>query len=297
MNNALYILRSVLLAACCLLVGTTAYAQRRITPVNNEKPGKAQTTTPLAAIPSQTAPVQVADTLATDTLATDTLILKKPPVAPVEADSVAADSLKAEKKGMKCPLFHNVSIGVNIWDGLMRIFGQDNGVGDIWATLSFHNRYLIFASFGFGMCKSSPDTGAYTYRSPLAPVFKIGFEYNCLFNQNPDYCLLVGARYGYTPFKFSVDDISLEDTYWSEKSQFSIPTQSVSAGFAEVSVGIRVKIVKNLSMGWNFMYRILLHESGNAEYGKPIYIPGFGKREGSFCGAFSIIYNIPLHKS
>lgn len=237
-------------------------AQRRVTPVSPVIPGE------------NTPANQAALNILTDTLANDSI--KIPP--------------------MQCPLFHSVSIGVNVWDGVMRAFGQKYGIGEVWATLSFHNRYIAYLGFGLGVCSFTPETGYYDYKSPMAPYFKIGFDYNFLFNSNPNYCLMAGARYCFTPFKFSVDNIKQNNSYWGQTSEFSIPQQSVNAGFVDLTLGIKVKIVGPLSMGWNFIYHLLLHEGGSQTYGKPIYIPGFGKRENSISGAFSIIYDLTLNK-
>ena len=43
------------------------------------------------------------------------------------------------------------------------------------------------------------------------------------------------------------------------------------------------------------MYHSILHESKSA-YGNPMYIPGYGKRNGAISGNFSIMYTIPINK-
>ena len=48
---------------------------------------------------------------------------------------------------MDYPLLHAVHVGLNLWDPLMRAFGQHYGIADVWAELSLHNRYLpVFES-------------------------------------------------------------------------------------------------------------------------------------------------------
>ena len=142
-------------------------------------------------------------------------------------------------------------------------------------------------------CNDTPDGQNYTFKSPLAPYFKIGANYNIFYNNNPQYQFLVGVRYGFTPFKYEVSSFTLDDSYWGEQQQLSIPSQSATAGYFEFLAGVRVMIAKGISVGWNVKYHTLLHES-KGEYGKSMYIPGYGKRGGSFTASLSVSYTLSL---
>ena len=191
------------------------------------------------------------------------------------------------------PLLESVTVGVNLWDPAMRLLGQHYGGADVWGELSLHNRYKPVVEFGMSSCNDTPDGQNYTFKSPLAPYFKIGANYNIFYNNNPQYQFLVGVRYGFTPFKYEVSQFTLDDSYWGETQQLSIPSQSATAGYFEFLAGVRVMLGRGISLGWNVKYHTLLHES-KSTYGKPMYIPGYGKRGGSFTGSFSISYTIPL---
>lgn len=206
------------------------------------------------------------------------------------------DSTERELPKMIYPLFDAVDIGVNVWDPVMRLLGQHYGLIDFYGELSLHNRYKPVVELGLGMCSETPDGQNFTYKSKMAPYFKIGINYNVFYNSNPDYQLFVGARYGISFFSFEVTDITQPDGYWGPQPPFSIPSQSTSAGYFELCAGLKVKIVKNLSMGWTVRYHSMLHE-GNCLYGKPMYIPGFGKRNSTIGGSFSIIYTLPLNRN
>lgn len=200
-----------------------------------------------------------------------------------------------ETKKMKYPLIESLSVGVNLWDPAMRLLGQKYGGGDIWAELSLHNRYKPVIEFGFGSCNDQPDGQNYTFKTSLSPYFRIGMNYNLFFNNSPDYQLCIGVRYGFTAFKYSIENISIESDYWGEQETIDISSQSSTAGFFEFVAGVRVMIAKPISLGWNVKYHALLHE-GKSPYGEPMYIPGYGKRGGAFSGSFSIIYTLPLNK-
>lgn len=193
---------------------------------------------------------------------------------------------------MEYPLFHALSVGVNVWDPLMRAFGQHHGIADAWVELSLHNRYKPIFEIGLGTAKDKPSGMNFTYRSPLGVFFKIGANYNFFFNSNPDYSLFAGARYGFAPFSFAVDDVTVNSPYWDETATFNIPSQRVTAGWFELNLGLRVKLWGPISAGWTFRYKQILHES-KTPYGKPWYIPGYGTRT-AVGGSFSIIYTIPI---
>ena len=152
---------------------------------------------------------------------------------------------------MEQPLFHAASVGLNIWDPVMRIFGQDYGLASAWAELSLHNRYKPFVEVGLGAASHEGPNNNYRYKSPLSVFFKIGANYNFLFNSNPDYQLYAGVRYGFAPFSFAVDDVVLDSGYWGETSKFNIPSQNATAGWLEFGLGLRVKVWGPISAGWN----------------------------------------------
>lgn len=202
-------------------------------------------------------------------------------------------TLIASVPRMKCPLFYSASAGVNIWDPVMRAFGQKYGLFDLWVQLNLHNRYLPVFEVGLGEMNNRPKASDFTFRVPTAIYFRLGADYNFFYNSNPDYLLTAGLRYGFSPFRFEVNDITLDSPYWDETATFSIPGQSVTAGWLEIRLGVRVRIAGPISLGWNFRYSKILHESKNP-YGKPMYVPGFGTRGPGIGGTFSVIYTLPL---
>lgn len=195
---------------------------------------------------------------------------------------------------MEYPLFHALTVGVNVWDPVMRAFGQKYGIADVWVELSLHNRYKPIIEVGLGTAKNTPAGMNFTYRSPLSVYFRLGANYNFLFNSNPDYSFFAGLRYGFSPFSYSVDDVSMKPGYWGEGASFSIPAQHATVGWMEVVAGLRVKIWGPISAGWTIRYKSILHRSRN-QYGNPWYVPGFGA-PGAISGSFSISYTLPLSK-
>lgn len=196
---------------------------------------------------------------------------------------------------MKYPLLDAASVSVDIWDPLMRAFGQDYGLIGFGAEVSLHNRYKPVFELGFGQACHRPSGNNYTYKTPLSMFMRIGMNYNFLYNSSPDYQFYGGLRYGFSSFKYSVDDVTVDAPYWDETASFGIPSQSASVGWLEVVFGLRVKLWGPLSAGWAFKYHSILHESKNT-YGNPWYIPGYGSRSASVTGSFSLTYTFSLSK-
>lgn len=196
---------------------------------------------------------------------------------------------------MQYPLMQSLSVGVNVWDPLMRLFGQQHGLADAWVEMDFHNRYKPTVEVGLGTARHRPASDRFLYRSPLSVFFRIGANYNFLFNSNPDYQLMAGLRYGFAPFSFSIDDAQYTDSYWGEQGSFNIPAQHATAGWLEFSLGLRVKLWGPVSAGWTFKFHSIIHQS-KCRYGQPWYIPGYGTRGTPVTGSLSIVYTIPMHK-
>lgn len=202
---------------------------------------------------------------------------------------------KRTLKRMIYPKLHTIAIGVNVWDAAMRALGQHYGLASVKGEISFHNRYKPMFEIGLGTADETPDGNNYTFKSPLAPYFKIGAGYNIFYNSNPDYQLCFNVKYGFTNFSYTVDNVTVDEGYWGDPAHFSLPSQRVSAGYFEIGAGIKVKVAGPVSMGWEVFYHKVLHESRNT-YGPPMTIPGFGKRESSISGAFYITYTIPFRR-
>ncbi len=196
---------------------------------------------------------------------------------------------------MILPLFYAAAVGVDVWDPLMRVFGQHYGLVEFSAELNLHNRYVPVVEFGLGATDYTPQDNNYTFKVPVTPYFRIGCNYNFIYNSNPDYMAFAGLRFGWSRFGYDIDDVRLNSDYWDETATFNVPRQICSVSYLQVLFGIRVKVLGPVSMGWNIRYKAKLHES-KAAYGEPWYIPGYGSRNGAITGSFSIIYTIPLKK-
>lgn len=276
----------ILLPAIALACILTISAQRRVTPIDNPATATQHINENKANGDSidRSRLVEMTDTKGNKILV-DTVTGKE-----------FVDSVAVEKKVPKMiyPLFHSATFSFDLFTPAMRAFGTKYGLGEVAAELNLHNRYIPVIEFGLGQAKDTPDDNNYTYRTPVAPFFRIGMNYNFLYQSNPDYLIMAGVRYGFTPFKFEVTDITQQPGYWDEPLSYSIPSQNVTAGYFQILLALRVKIISNISLGWSVRYQSLLHDS-DTPHGNAWYIPGFGARNRSINATFSLSYTVPLH--
>ena len=260
------------------LIALYSTAQRRITPVISN-PEKTATTDTVADSKANLKEVRDASG---HIVLVDTILGKE-----------YHDTLLTTAPKLIYPRFDAVSIGANLADPLMRCFGQKYGLIGFWGELSIHNWIKPVVEFGLGQADYTPDEGDYTYKSSIAPYFKLGVNYNFLYNSNPDYSAYVGLRYGISNFSYEVNNVTYDQEYWGESGSFDIPSQRCTVGYFEFLFGIRVKIISNFSLGWEVKVHGLANQ-GKQQYGRPWYIPGYGTRGSMFSATFSLSYTLPL---
>ena len=107
------------------------------------------------------------------------------------------------------------------------------GVGGVWAELGIHNWFKPIVEFGLGMADYMPKDESYRYKSGMAPYFKIGLNYNFLYNSTPDYSVYLGLRYGISSFSYRIEDVTAINGYWDESTTLSVPSQHATAGYFE----------------------------------------------------------------
>lgn len=268
----------------CLLTALTAGAQRRITPVVTQRPDK---------------PVAVEDTVAggrPESVIETTDMNGMRVLVDTISGKEYRDTILTVAPKLVYPRFESVSIGVNLWDPLMRCFGQKYGLIGFWGELSIHNWIKPVVEIGLGQANMTPDDGNYTYKSSPAPYFKVGLNYNFLYNSPTAYSAYALLRYGLSNFSYEVTDVVVKQNYWGEDLTMNVPSQRMTAGYIEAGFGLKVLIYKGFFLGWDIRMHKVIHK-GKAIYGDPWYVPGMGTRSGSIGATLSLSYTLPLFRS
>ncbi len=263
-------LRSIFVLGCSLLLAFTSLAQRKVTPVEPEQNKNRQPK--LYYYDKHGNP------------------LKEPVEFLTELDTVARPSAAP-----KYPLLNSMSFGLNFFDAVMLIAGQKHASFDISADISLHNWFFPTIEAGIGFAHSKPATGNFTYTGKPSFYAKIGLNYNFLYKSSPDYQVFIGLRAGFSSFNYDISDISVSVPYWGQTDNFSILRQKASVFYGEILAGVKVKIVRNFSLGWTIRYHTKFHTRADA-YSSPWFVPGYGTTS-PISFSFSAIYTLPFpHK-
>jgi len=217
---------------------------------------------------------------------------------------------KTEKKDAKeevhYPLYNGISISADLWGPGGKLLGSDFFSSEVAVDVSLKNRFFPTVEFGYGNTDTWSDKGIH-YKTG-APYFRIGMDYNALYNKKHGHMILVGLRYAATSFKYDVESLAVSDPeyggslgnpnlidgIWGGSLPFDHKGMKGSMQWAEFCVGIRAHVWKSLYMGWALRFKFRL-SSSVAEYGDPWYVPGYGKYNGNTTGVtYTIIYKLPF---
>lgn len=224
---------------------------------------------------------------------------------PLKKNPPKAEKADKEPK-IKYPLYNGVSIGLELWGIGSRALGGDFLSSEVSVDVNLKNRFFPIAEIGYGATDTWSDKG--THYKSHAPYFRIGMDYNALFNKRHGHMLLVGLRYGSSHFKYDVEALSiddplyggtvgnpnLEDKIWGGSLPYEHKGMKASMQWAEFCVGIRAHVWKALYMGWALRFKFKLSASPD-EHGDPWYVPGFGKYDSSTLEiTYTITYKLPF---
>lgn len=185
-------------------------------------------------------------------------------------------------------LFRGIAVSVDAVGAIQR-WVSDYGQYEGALKLNLKDRYFPTIEFGYGDADHDDEVTGIHYTSK-APYGRIGIDFNLLKDKHDIYRLYLGARYGYTSFKYSIDSPGIEDPLWQTHSEYSMKDIQCKYHWAEAVAGVQAKIAGPLHLGWSVRYRSRLSQK-HGDAGEPWYVPGFGKSGSSRLGA---IFNIIL---
>ena len=244
-----------------------AYGQKKITPVDNDPNKPAQPT--LHYYDKHGEP------------------LEEPVLFVAEMDTVGSVKPKPVY-----PLLYSASVGFNFFDGVMKLFGQSFQSYDLQASVSLHNWFEPIVELGIGSADSHPENSNFRYKTKPSFYGKLGMNYNFMYKSNPAYQVYLGIRFGYSSFNYDITDIKINSGYWDQSNHFSLNDQHCNSFYGQALAGIKVKIWKWFSLGWNIRYGFKIKQS-KLPNSKPWYVPGYGT--GALSASFSLIYTLPIH--
>ncbi|MEG0949535.1 MAG: DUF6048 family protein [Bacteroidales bacterium] len=208
--------------------------------------------------------------------------------------AASAITMKADTAKQHRKLFNGIMVGVNIADPIMRAFGQKYGGYEGVVEANLLNRFFPEVSFGVGSAKTTADRG-FHYEGKPAFYGRVGMNYNFKYKSDSPNFLIVGLRYGFSSYRANITNLTYENGYWDPSGPYDLLDQKFTSHWLEIGGGIRVKVFKNLYMGWMVYFKPLLKE-GDTPTAVPWYIPGYGANGNSFGFCYNIYYRLPFFR-
>lgn len=196
----------------------------------------------------------------------------------------------SETAPKEVPVFCGVSVSADLVGLAMKAFGSNFSQMEAAARINFKDKFFPVFELGYGTSDyvaEETDKAARIH----APYMRIGMDYNFTKKHNGNR-LYAGVRYGFSSFRYDLEDASFNDPVWNQAVPFRLDNEPGNAQWGEVLFGLETKIWKFIHMGWNIRYKARFVQHVNRQ-GAPWYLPGFGKN-GTTCfgGTFNLIFEI-----
>ncbi len=212
------------------------------------------------------------------------------------AVTAGAQSKKDSVKTVTMEVPAGLRVGLDLTRFAIPFFQPYRRDATVVLDARYNDRLYLAADVSYGRTDHSDSN--YTYKSNGVGI-AIGVNYNLLKKQVPkeNFMLYGGFKYGLALFSYEIPEYTVHSGYWGNYTG-SVPTTTKMGHWVELSLGIKVEVLKNLYLGWSLHERILLNNSLTKSDFPPLLIPGYGKgyKGSAFDVQYTISYLFPLWK-
>ena len=210
--------------------------------------------------------------------------------------AIYAQKSNAAKEDKKTNFsFRSIAVSADIFGFAYKLL-SDYTSSELALEANFGNRIYPIAEVGLGWCNTIDETTGIKYKTN-APYYRVGLNYNFSTTNEtpaPDYSIFAIGRIGWTNCEYDVVTPPVIDPVWGGGAALDLAGVRGKATWAEIGVGIRVKIAKNFHMGWTIRYKARISQE-KASNSQMWYIPGYGINQSTcFGGTYNFIYEIPF---
>ncbi len=189
-----------------------------------------------------------------------------------DENGMAMDSIVS-----KIPFLTGLRVEADVSPVVGFISGSDIYQYEAAVQFYIRNRYYPVFEMGVSGADRISNSGIRYYGN--GTFQRVGIDFNMLRpkegSKPTNNMLLVGARLGFSNFDYRLENIYISDPYWKTDETRTVIMNNQSKVWFEIVAGIRVEIVKNVFIGWNFRFRNLFGYDEPGNY-KPLHVPGYG---------------------
>jgi len=189
-----------------------------------------------------------------------------------------------------------VRVGGDPGTFLYQIFSGQRSFFEVEGDMDI-DKFFLVADLGYSGVTIDEPTFSYenngTYR-------RFGVDINLMKDDPDQNVAFFGFRHGHANFNDKLDydtrAVIQSDTKWPNTME-TTSNDNAKANWLELNTGLRIRIVKQLYMGFTVRYKLFLKVTGTEDL-KPYYVPGFGKNVGTSAAGFNyyISYRLPFRK-
>ncbi|MBP1639807.1 MAG: hypothetical protein H6Q17_1390 [Bacteroidetes bacterium] len=203
---------------------------------------------------------------------------------------------QVKKKTEPQPLLRAVTVQTDVAGPFISKL-QGSGISYYEASVDVNLRNKWFPIWEIGHASINHVTDEGGQFNAKGMYNRIGINVNLLNITDPKQItpsiLYVGVRMGFAPFNYDIHNLPLKDEYWGNSTITNLDNLKSTAKWGELVAGIRLNVLKNITIGWSGRLKIGL-STGKESY-KPWYVPGYGITGSSVWGfTYNIGYTIPL---
>lgn len=176
------------------------------------------------------------------------------------------------------------------------IFSEERGFFEAEADIDI-NQFFLVANYGISNYKLDKETFFYSNKGSY---LRFGADFNFM-NKDPNNNIgFFGFRYATSSFEdqleYDTKQIIESEIGWPNTRE-KASNGSVKANWFELVTGMKIRVVKQLYMGFTARYKLFMDFEGATET-RPYYIPGFGKnvKTSGFGFNYYVSYRLPFRK-
>ncbi len=196
---------------------------------------------------------------------------------------------------------YGVRVGVDLYKLTRGLYDNNYKGIELVGDYRLTKNYYLAAELGTEN-KTTEDDRLNT--TTKGSYLKVGFDYNAYENWlDMENIISIGLRGGFSTFNQELNSYKIynPNPYWGE-----IPWKTsgekfkgLSAGWIEVVLGVKVKVINNIFVGFSIRMNTLIYDKKPNNNFENLYIPGFNRTYAGNFGAgfnYTVSYFIPLYK-
>lgn len=189
------------------------------------------------------------------------------------------------------PFWAGLSVSFDVAGAAMAnatAWGQYEGA----LRLNLKNTYFPIVELGQGRANHTGETTALHFAT-RSPYFRLGMDYNLKKDRLSKNRVFIGARYGFSSFRYDLSGPDLVDQNWKTTVPFRFEALDGNAHWGELIFGLEAQIRKFVHLGWSVRYRRRVCEK-QSPTGRTWYIPGYGRNSSSSTlgGTFNLVFDL-----